>query len=309
MNAPVMAPVLIATYDRLEHLKKTINSLRSNLLAEQTDLFITSDFQRSDSEANKVAAVRSFLKNIDGFKSVTVFTPEKNLGVVKICTLAIQFIFEKFDRFIIMNDDIVTAPGFLKFVNEAFGRYEGNERVFSISGYCPPIQIPSSYRFDAFFLPRMSSWGCAMMKDRCESVREITKKEFDEFTANKKLSRAFVEDCGKEVLWMLKHVAYGSLEAWDVRCVYTQFMEGQYTVYPTQSLVQNIGLDGTGMHCGKTDRYNVTLSDKTTFHFPDELIVDPWIVRANSKFSDGDDESLLTRFVGKMHKVIKQLFN
>lgn len=312
MSGLVMAPVLIVTYDRLEHLKKTITSLRSNIYAEQTDLFIASDYQKTDAEANKVTAVRNYLKSIDGFKSVTVFAREKNFGVVDNSNMALQFIFDKFDRFIIMNDDLVTAPGFLKFINEAFERYGENEKLFSITGYCPPIHIPSTYRYDAFFLGRMSAWGCSMTKDRYDSVREITREEFDEFAANKKLSRAFVEAGGEDLLVMLKDVAYGSLEAWDVRCMYTQFMKNQYTVYPTQSLILNIGFDGTGMHCGKTDRFNVVLSDKSTFSFPDDVVVNERIVKANRKFRAGASyvRNLMLRtrgLVGKSLRILKRI--
>jgi Glycosyl transferase family 2 len=279
-----MAPVLIVTYDRIEHLKRTIISLRSNIYAEQTDLFVASDYQRTESEADKVAAVRTYLKSVDGFKSVTVFERDTNFGVVENSNSALRFIFEKFDRFVIMNDDLVTAPGFLKFTNEALDKYADNEKVFSITGYCPPIGIPSTYQYDAFFLGRMSAWGCAMTKDRYDSVREITRKEYDDFVANKDLSRAFVNGGGEDSLLMLKAVAYGSLEAWDVRCMYAQFMRHQYTVYPTQSLILNIGFDGTGMHCGKTDKFNVSLSDKVNFAFPDDVVVNCEIVDANRKF-------------------------
>ena len=303
-----MAPVLIVTYDRLGHLKKTISSLQSNIHAKQTDLFIASDFQRSDSEANKVAAVRGYLKTIGGFKSVTVFAREKNYGVVDNCNLALQVILDKFDRFIIMNDDLVTAPGFLKFINEAFYRYGENEKLFSVTGYCPPIKIPSSFEFDAFFLARMSAWGCGMTKDRYESVCEITRQEFDEFNDNKELSRAFVKGGGEDMLLMLRDVAYGSLEAWDVRCMYTQFKNDQYTVYPAQSLVLNIGFDGTGMHCGNTERFDVRLSDKIKFFFPDEIIVNPRIVKANLIFRNGSIyERLRAHIVAKARKAIKQL--
>jgi len=102
--------------------------------------------------------------------------------------------------------------------------------------------------------------------------------------ANKELSRAFVEGGGEDLLVMLKDVAYGLLEARDVRFMYTQFLKDQYTVYPTQSLVLNIGFDGTGIHCGKTDRFNVPLSDKTTFLLPDDVVVDQRIVESNLKF-------------------------
>ena len=107
---------------------------------------------------------------------------------------------------------------------------------------------------------------------------------------------------------MLKDVAYGSLDAWDVRCMYTQFTNDQYTVYPTQSLVLNIGHDGTGMHCGKTDRFNVTLSDKTTFRFPYDVVVDQRIVKANRKFratSPSYATSLILRIRGLVARVLR----
>ncbi len=311
MSGPAIVPVLIFTYIRLEHLKRTITSLRSNILARKTDLFIASDYQRSDSEADKVTAVRNYLRSIDGFKTVTVFERDKNLGAVENCFSALEGIFGKYDRIILMEDDIVTAPGFLKFINEAFERYGTNERVFSITGYCPPIGIPASYQYDAFFLGRMSAWGCGITKDRFNSVQQITRKEYDKFMANKKLSRAFVEAGGEDLPVMLRDVAYGSLEAWDVRCMYTQFMKGQYTIYPTQSLILNIGFDGTGMHCGKSDRFNVALSDKTTFSFPDDVVVDQRIVAANRKFRAGASyaSKLVSRaqgFVGKSLRIFKR---
>ncbi|MFZ2541719.1 MAG: hypothetical protein WAW75_08095 [Gallionella sp.] len=301
MSGPDLAPVLIVTYARLEHLKMTVTALRRNILADQTDLYVASDYQRADSDAGKVASVRSYLRSIDGFKSITIFEREKNLGAAENTFSALVIILNKHDRFILMEDDIVTAPGFLNFINEAFDRYGENGRVFSISGYCPPMHPPSSYQYDAFFLGRMSAWGCGFTKERYESVREITRNEFDDFSANKKLTQAFIKN-GEDLLVMLKNVAYGSLEAWDVRCMYTQFMNDQYTLYPTKSLVQNIGFDGTGVHCGDTDRFNVVLSDMTTFRLPDDVVVDQRIVKANREFRAGP--SNIRIFIWKIRSIV-----
>lgn len=308
MSDQVLAPVLIITYDRLEHLKKTISSLRDNILAEKTDLFVASDFQMSDSAGDIIKKVRDYLKSVEGFKSVTIFQREKNLGALANCLSALETISIDNDRFIIMEDDLITAPGFLTFMNQAFDKYGANVNVLSLTGYCPPIRIPLSYDYDAFFLKRMSAWGCGFMKDKYASVLTISQKEYDDFASNKKLRRAFVQGGGKDMLSMLKLVAYGSLEALDVQFMYTQFMRNQYTVYPTQSLVQNIGHDGTGTHCGKTDRFNVTLSDKTSFRFPEEHIVDSRIVKANLTFRNGSTFKYLRAQVALIfHRSIKRL--
>lgn len=282
-SSVVMAPVLIFTYIRIDHLRKTISALQSNPLAKQTDLFVASDFQRTDAEAKEVSAVRDFLKSIVGFKSVTLLLRDRNLGAAENCFSALNVIFVKFDCVILMEDDIVTAPGFLQFINDALKKYSANEKVFSVTGYCPPIEIPGTYQYDAFFFPRMSAWGCGITKEMFKSVREITPDEYDQFVSNKKLSEAFVKG-GEDLLVMLKDVAYGLLDAWDVRCMYTQFLNDQYTVYPSQSLVSNIGFDGTGIHCGKTDQFDVALSDRTEFSFPDDIYVDQRIVKSNYQF-------------------------
>ena len=86
---------------------------------------------------------------------------------------------------------------------------------------------------------------------------------------------------------MLKADAYGEMDAGDVKLMYAQFLSDQYTIYPTQSLVRNIGFDGSGTHCDETDRFNVALSNKSTFMLPDEVAVDQRIIEANQKFRAG----------------------
>ena len=310
MSASVLAPVLVVTYSRLEHLKKTITSLRNNILAEYTDLYIASDFQRSEIDAEKVAAIRKYIYGIDGFKSLKIFEREKNLGAAENTFSALKFILNKHDRFILMEDDVVTARGFLSFINDTLEKLGKNTKVFSVAGYCPPISIPSSYRYDAFFLGRMSAWGCAMMKDRYESVRrKIPQQEYGELLANKKLARAFTEGGGADLLKLFKLITEGSLDAWDVRCMYTQFMKNQYTVYPTQSLVQNIGFDGSGINCGQTERFDVVLSGKTTFRLPDEVVVNQKIVKANFKFREGflPRPSYAKRILWKARGVVRRI--
>ena len=309
MNQPVFSPVLIVTYGRLEHLQKTIHTLKENIYAENTDLYVASDFQKTDADAESVKAVRDYLKHIDGFMTVTIFEREHNYGPAENTFAALDVIYGKHDRVIIMNDDIVTAPGFLKFINESFEKYAENEQVFSISGYCPPIQIPSNYRYDAFFLPRMSAWGCGLTKDRYESVGPIGQKEYDEFAADEARRNAFINGGGSDMLLMLKRVAYGLLEAWDVRCMYTQFINNQYTIYPAQSLVQNIGFDGTGINCGKNNKFDVALGSKTTFRFPERVKVDQRIVKENREFRDGVPERLnISKRILRKIKGILELF-
>jgi len=264
-----------------------MNALLKNDLAGETPVFVYSDAARCGDEA-KVEAVRAYLATVRGFSEFYIVARDHNMGSVPNGVSAVSEVAEKYGVVISIEDDVVTAPGFLRYMNSALEKYRFDYRVFSVSGYCPPIPIPKNYPYDAFFIRRFNGWGVGEWKDRRDSVCQITPEEFSRFAANRSLSRSFTKAGGKDMLIMLEHVANGRLDAaYDVRCMYTQFMKDQYTVYPTQSLILNIGFDGTGMHCGKTDRFDVALSNKTAFSFPKEVFVDERIVKANRKFRAG----------------------
>lgn len=277
-----LAPIGLSTYSRLQHLQQTIVALKINVLAQQSELFVFSDAPRSGDE-EQVAAVRNYLRTVDGFKAVHIIKRKKNNRIANNRD-GINMLLNRFGKVIFLEDDIVTAPGFLTFMNQALDKYEGNDRVFSVVGYCPPIKIPADYQHDVLFLRRCSAWGFGIWKNRFDRIKYITPDEYEQFAANKKRVREFVKGGGEDLMVMLKAEAYGEIDAGDVKAMYAQFLSNQYTVYPAQSLVQNIGHDGTGIHCGKSDRFDVTLSDKTIFQFPDDVVVDQRIIKANLKF-------------------------
>lgn len=280
-----LAPIGVSTYIRLQHLQQTIAALQKNTLAQHSDLYVFSDAPKTGDE-ERVAAVRSYLRSVDGFKKVHIIKRERNSRIEN-NRGGMRMLLDRFGKVIFLEEDVVTAPGFLAFMNQGLDKYEGNARIFSVAGYCPPIKIPANYQHDVFLLRRFSGWGVGIWKNRYDSNSYITPDEYEQFAANKKRVREFVKAGGKDMMVMLKADAYGQIDAGDVKAMYTQFLSNQYTLYPAQSLTMNIGHDGTGVHCVKTDRFNVTLSDKVTFRLPTEPIVDPRIVRANLTFRDG----------------------
>jgi len=275
---------MITTYSRLDHLRQTIDALRKNDLAKQTAVFVYVDGPRPGDE-EKVGAVKSYLATVEGFAAFNIIERPQNLGAHANAKLANYEILQKFGVLIRMEDDIVTAPGFLTYMNAALDKYRDDKRVLSVSAYCPPIRIPDDYSSDAFFLRRFNGWGCGIWLDRLESVyRPISLDEFNKFSENKEQVRAFVNGGGKDMLIMLREVANGRLDAGDITAMYSQFLNDQYTVYPTKSLVQNIGFDGSGVHCGHGSQFDVVLSNKSTFNLPEEVFADAEIVRANRQF-------------------------
>jgi len=287
----------------LQHLQKTIRALQQNALATQSELFIFSDAPKSGDE-ERVASVRKYLRTVDGFKEVHVVERMEN-GRVANGRGGVRMLLDQFGKVIFLEEDIISAPGFLTFMNQALDKYESNDRIFSITGYCPPIVMPADYREDVFFLRRFTAWGFGTWKDRFDRLEYLTPSEYERFATNKKRVKEFVSAGGADMMAMLKLDAYGKIDAGDVKAMYAQFLSNQYTVYPTKSLTFNTGHDGTGTHCGKNKKFYVKLSNKLNFILPDQVVIDRRIVKAYLKFRNNLYKPRLhTRIQAKLKKVV-----
>ncbi|WP_343859473.1 hypothetical protein [Aliiglaciecola litoralis] len=256
--------------------------MKKSDLAESTDLYIYSDAASVSEHKEQVELVRSYANSITGFRKVYVIEREENLGGVRNALSAIYEMMERFSRIIFLEDDIVTAPGFLPFMNEALNFYENDQRVLSIVGYCPPIDIPDDLVADTFCMPRYSGWGSGIFSRTLEALKtKIDPQEFEKIE-----DQELFKKCGPDVLRMVLKEVGGTLDAADVRCMYRQAIDGTMTIYPKKSLVQNIGHDGTGYHCGNTSRFHHdSLWDKENgFKFDSTLFLDERILKANYEF-------------------------
>ena len=66
-----LAPVALFVYNRIEHVRKTLNSLSNNLYAEKSDLYIFSDGAKHQ-KIYLVNSVRKYCSSINNFKSTTL---------------------------------------------------------------------------------------------------------------------------------------------------------------------------------------------------------------------------------------------
>lgn len=278
----VLAPIGMTTYSRLEHLQKTIGALRQNLLATESDLFVFSDAPRPGDEA-KIAAVRHYLRTVDGFRRVTVVERESNNQHENACQ-GIQQLLDEYGRMIFLEEDVVTAPGFLTYMNQALEAYQDNPQVMSVSGYCPPIKIPADYPHDVFFLRRFNAWGCGIWRDRFELIEMDSAPGYAKLLNDRRLRHEFAR-FGEDMLDMVCADARGDIKALDVKVMLSQFFHDRYTIYPVVSLTRNIGLDGSGTHCGVIPRFDVTLDNSREIRrFPLQVTTDARIVSRFARF-------------------------
>lgn len=255
-----LAPVVIFTFNRLNHTKKTIEALKENILASESEVFIFSDGARTKEEEIKVNEVRQYLKEVDGFKRVIVIEAEKNKGLANSVINGVTEIINQYGKIIVLEDDLVTSKYFLEYMNEALNLYQFREDIWSISGYTPNIDVRKEYKDEIYLIKRGASWGWATWKNRWE-LNDWNVSDYKEFKGNKKKVKEF-NLTGSDMAPMLNDQMEGRINSWAIRWVYNQFKYNMWTVYPILSFVKNIGADLSGTHSNMTNRYDVNLAEK-----------------------------------------------
>lgn len=287
-----LAPIGLTVYARVEHAKKTITALQNNIHANESHLYIFSDFPKEGDE-HKVGLMRDYIKQIHGFKKITIVERFVN-SRIKNNREGQQFLLDKYGKMIWLAEDIVTAPGFLTFMNEALDFYERDKNVLSICGYSPPIKIPKDYKKDCFALARFNAWGLGIWKDKYKKVVPIKIDDLSKHNKNK------INENGEDIFDMMLLDATGQINAFDVRAMYQQYLSNSFTVYPNKSLVHNIGHDGSGIHCGKTNKFDVELWNKTHFKFSNNITPNKKIVKANFEFRERPVKEKITELTKKL---------
>lgn len=297
------APVVIYTYNRLEHFKKTILALQENYLACDTDIFVASDGGKDELAKIRVQEIRNYVDSIGGFRSVNPIYHQENVGVVRSVQIAEQLILSGYDRLITLEDDIVTSKNFLDFINAGLDFYEASDQAFTIAGYCPPVKIAQGYQFDSWSSPWHSPWGYGIWKSKYESI-DVEFNPFQEIK-RRKSKYDFLKAHGDFFIETLDRDARGLMIAGDARIAGQMLLKGSYTVIPCKSKVQNIGMDGSGVHCLPTKQFDVDLDDglQRVFKFaPDELDMTNQALKQYLQFMNGD---YLDRFRRKMGRAVR----
>ncbi|MBN8861163.1 MAG: glycosyltransferase [Sphingobacteriales bacterium] len=269
------APILLFTYKRLDTLKQAVAALEKNDMAVLSDLFIFSDAARKEEDKGIVDQVRAYLKTIAGFRSIQIVERDKNLGLARSIISGTSWVLSIRDRVIVLEDDLITTPNFLTFMNAALERYKTETSVFSISGYS--FNLKSSlpeYDQDAYFLNRGWSWGWATWKDRWDEV-DWAVRSYASFEKSKALRNAFSAG-GSDLNKMLREQMQGRIDSWAIRWFYHQFCVGGLTLYPVYSKVYNAGFDEFATHTtGSQKRYipDIDVKGKTSFYFPAKVSI------------------------------------
>jgi len=293
-----LAPIVLFVYNRPWHTKQTVESLQKNELAKESELFIYSDEAKNNDVRNSVDEVRRYIDRIDGFKNVTVIKREKNFGLANSIIDGVTQTVNEYGKIIVLEDDLITSPYFLKFMNDALVFYKSDERVFSISGYTYTYDTNIEHD-DVFLFYGASSWGWSTWVERWNKI-DFEVKDYSELLTNKTKQNKF--NRGGDFLFdMLKAQMKGQVDSWAIRFSYSHSKNNALCLFPSKSMVHNIGHDNSGTHCGRSARWDVNL-DMNYSPKVKNIILNDEIVSSVQK---GLNKTYLEKIKRLIRKIIK----
>jgi hypothetical protein len=297
----VPAPIVLFVYNRPRHTQQTVEALQKNKLASESELFIYSDEAKNDDARVSVDEVRKYINNINGFKKITVIKRDKNWGLANSIIDGVTKIVNEYGKIIVLEDDLVTSPYFLKFMNEALEFYKDEKKVWHISGWNYPIEAAG---LDDVFLWRlMNCWGWATWADRWEHYEKDVDKTIKEFSKEdvNRFNLDGVEDFFGQVI--ANHEK--KINTWAIFWYATIFKSNGLCLNPIQAFVENIGNDASGANCGETDMFTSKLTSFYNIQFTCEIVENITSIINLKLFYNQNKKSVFERIINKIKRIIR----
>ena len=263
-----LSPIILFVYNRPKHTLQTLEALQKNTLSDQSKLYIYADGARENADAkdlSNIQKVRQIIRQKKWCQSIEIIENETNQGLAKSIIKGVSEITERYGRAIILEDDIVTSKGFLTYMNDALNFYEKQEKVMHIAGYFYPVntQLPTT-----FFYENTSCWGWATWHRAWQHLN-LNATDLLQQLEQKNATHHFNINGTYDFTQQLKDNISGKLQTWAIYWYTSVYLKGGLCLHPHQSLVQNIGFDGTGEHCSFNTVYRVP---ELAAHIPIESI-------------------------------------
>jgi hypothetical protein len=281
-----LAPIAIFAYNRPDHLRLTLDSLKNNELIGQSHLYAFSDGPKPNAsveENARITAVRETLHSIDFTRKLTVIEAEQNKGLARSVIDGVAKVVSEHGKIIVVEDDLFLSPYFLEYMNDALDKYQDAENVFQISGYMFPVKFKEITE-DCLFLPYTTTWGWATWKRAWEAM-DTSMSGFKLLSVDKKLRHLFDMNSTYPYYDMIKNQLNGKVSSWGIQWYLSVFVKNGLTLHPRKTLVIQNGFDDQATHTVSSSYENASfyanelISEKVR-RFPDKIEV------LQSRFND-----------------------
>ncbi|UCG46527.1 MAG: glycosyltransferase [Phycisphaerales bacterium] len=279
-------PVILVCYNRPWHTAQVLKALLEH---DVRNLYIFSDGPRTDRDIDGVRTTRKLFATVRWTRPEIIERSE-NMGLARSVVSAANYVFEKHDRLILLEDDCVPGKYFFDYMQACLSKYRDSEKVFGINGYTVPIPegLLKDYPYDVYFYPRIGSWGWATWKRAWKHYDPDLSRLYNQVTAN----GIDITQGGADIPAAVRALLSGQLkDVWTLNWVLSVYLKGGCYVYPTTPHIQNVGLDGTGVHCGTARHVDNPCPAREPRRFPDTIILNKALIGNYNSYFGGPAKS------------------
>jgi GR25 family glycosyltransferase involved in LPS biosynthesis len=251
----MLAPIILFAYNRPFHTRQTLEALKLNDLSNESLLYIYCDGAKANESAEtlaKIAEVRAIAKSENWCKEVVVVEQSSNLGLADSIVSGVTKIVNQFGKIIVLEDDILTSSGFLRYMNDALHLYENEEKVMHVSGYMFPINCANEK--DTFFYNTASCWGWGTWSRAWKYMNTDAAFLLNALT-QKKMLKSFNIGGYADFIEQLQLNISGIKKTWAVKWYASFVLQNGFALHPKNTLTLNIGHDNSGENCNASNLY------------------------------------------------------
>lgn len=231
-------PVILFTYNRSEHLRKTLESLKVNKVPL---LYIFSDAAKNEEDEESVRNVRSIIRGINWCRTI-ITERERNYGLGRSILTGVSEVLEHEEMIIVLEDDLICAPGMYTYLSLALEHYQDDEQVMSVAGWNHERVTPSNIIDEPYFDGRTESW-----------VWGTWARVWPEMVDNDAI--ALIKRCESEGIQITRYgndiremaEIESTKNIWWVRFMLLHILHNGLCLRPPWSMVEHIGYDGTNV--------------------------------------------------------------
>jgi GR25 family glycosyltransferase involved in LPS biosynthesis len=272
-----LAPIVLFVYNRPWHTKQTLEALSKNFLSDKSQLYIYADGPKENAtepQLKKIEETRLVLKEKKWCSEVKIIERDKNIGLSNSIIIGVTEIVSKYGKIIVLEDDIVCSPFFLKFMNETLKSYSNSKKVFGGTAYVEDIDHLGN---ETYFHRKGSCWGWCTWNRVWENFIPDASLLIKQFTGKEQIRQFNLG--GYPFYEMLKDHLEKKIDSWDI-CFYAySFLNKGLWLTSGKNLVKNIGFDSSGTHCKDNDSF------KSEIYYGEVIISDSLKVEEDAVFN------------------------
>lgn len=307
----MLAPIIVFAHNRPDLLKQTLESLSANELSDQSLMYIYCDGPKENAtseQVKKIAEVRKVALSRQWCKEVIVKQSNDNKGLGTSIITGVSEVLSKHGKAIVVEDDLLTSPLFLDYMNKSLDHYEKRKSVFSISGLSRPHPerfFPSDYKYDVYVSLTHHPTGWATWQDRWEQV-DWEAKNYELLKTDFSIQKAF-KRAGNEMWDQLKLCKDKGRNIWSVLFYLAHFENHAVSICPVVSYIEHIGWGPDSTNCPGDGAVwlHERLADKKEIKFLDILYEDARIINSWYSFRFGKPRSIFGKIVNAWGRRIK----